>query len=70
MVLKRLLCRGLPGRSPVFGTKPGRVSDAEADEARGPVDVGFLGSHRHVLEADGATEGVEEMLWAGRGIKK
>jgi hypothetical protein len=42
---------------------------AEADEARGPVDVGFFGSHGHVLEADGAAEGVEEMLWVGWGMK-
>ena len=34
--------------------------EAEADEARGPVDVGFLGADGVVLEADGATEGIDD----------
>ena len=49
---------------------------AEAGEAGVPVNVSFLGGHGHVLEADGAAEGVDDfselifrvpcLIWRGR----
>ena len=33
---------------------------AEADEPAVPVDVSFLGSHRHVLDPDDAAERINE----------
>jgi hypothetical protein len=40
----------------------------EADETAVPIDVGFLGGHRHVFEADGAAEGVDDGIEFGFGV--
>lgn len=41
--------------------------EAEADEAGVPIDVGFLGSHGQLLEADGPAEGVDDGIEFGFG---